>query len=159
MHPTDCPCTLCAIRRTHHLAPDAALAVALQRQAEALARHGWVAHVLADRPLIHTHGLQAHFGHPDLEIRLAVPPAERFRLLAPLAEAVCAGRRFRPGDTDHTVFPVPVRFVWREESGRMVVRAIFPDPGGRFPDDFGCDPRWAAQVLQDADADDGLGLA
>jgi hypothetical protein len=114
-----------------------------------MARFGWVAHVITDSPLIHTHGLAERFGHPDREIRLAVDPTTRYHLLAPLVDTIKAGRRFAAGDEDQTIFSVPVRFVTREESGRRVLRAIFPDPQGRFPDDPGCPPAWAAQLIQD----------
>ena len=109
-----------------------------------------MAHALTDAPLIHTHGLPEHFDHPDLEIRLAVPPRQRYALLVPLVEAIKAGRCFHDGDEDPKIFAVPVRFIARTESGRPVLRAIFPDPQGRFPDDPGCPAEWADQLRQDS---------
>ena len=148
MHRKTCSCNMCRLQQgglSHH----DALGSVVVRDADLIERFGWVAHTMTDQPLIHTHGLQERFDHPDLEIRLAVPPNKRYSFLAPIAEAVKAGRRFQAGEEDHTVFSVPIRFIAREESGRMVLRAIFPDPAGRFPDDPGCPPEWAEQLLQD----------
>ena len=148
MHRKTYSCEMCRLQpggRSRHDAIKSLVA----HDAELIERVGWVAHAMTDRPLIHTHGLQERFDHPDLEIRLAVPPEKRYHLLAPIAEAVKAGRRFQVGGEDPTLFSVPIRFIAREESGRMVLRAIFPDPAGRFPDDPGCPPEWAEQVLQD----------
>lgn len=149
-HTSHCVCAVCALQSSQGLSHEAALAQLSQRDAELIVKIGWVAHALVDQPLIHTHGLPERFDHPDLELRLDVPPRQRYELLAVLAEAVKAGRRFKPGDEDTTLFSVPVHFIAREESGRMVVRAIFPDPQGRFPDEPGCPSEWAAQLLQDA---------
>ena len=146
MHGETCSCEVCH----SEFDQDTALAVSQQRDAELIDRFGWVAHAILDIPLIHTHGLAEGFNHPDLEIRLDVNPQKRHELLTVLAEAVKMGRQFKPGDEDTTLFSVPVRFISREESGRMVVRAIFPDPQGRFPDDPSCPPEWAAQLIQDA---------
>lgn len=128
---------------------DATIAAIRQRNAELIARYGWVAHALTDVPLIHTHGLLEGYHHPDLEIRLAVSPEKRHEFLTVLVEAVKAGQRLQAGTEDTTLFSVPVRFISREETGRMVIRAIFPDPQGRFPDDPGCPPEWVAQLIQD----------
>ena len=151
MHSDTCVCEVCALREEHGLSQEEALVLSQQLDAERLAHHGWVAHAITDAPLIHTHGLPEQFDHPDLEIRLAVPPKQRYALLAPLVDAVKTGRRFHAGDEDPTIFAVPVRFIACTESGRSVLRAIFPDPTGRFPDDPGCPAEWADQLRQDSD--------
>lgn len=148
-HNSLCLCEVCALQQAQNLTYDEAIALSNQHDAELIAKVGWVAHALTDAPLIHTHGLLEHFDHLDLEIRLAVSPQQRYDLLAPLAEAVKAGCRFTTSEEDTTVFSVPIRFVIRCESGRSVLRAIFPDPEGRFPGDPGWLSAWADQLVQD----------
>ena len=126
-----------------------ALARIQQRDDALIAQYGWVAHAITTLPLIHTHGLPEHFEHPDLEIRLAISHDKRYDLLAALVNAVKAGHHFTAGQEDTTVFSVPIRFIAREESGRSVLRALFPDPDGHFPEDPGCPPAWASQLIQD----------
>ena len=151
MYPHDaaCLCSTCVLEHTQGLSPLEVLDAIRQREQDLIARIGWVAHALADRPLIHTHGLWERFHHLDLEIRLAVSPENRYALLAPVAEAVTNGQRFAAGDEDHTLFSVPIRFIARDESARQVLRVVFPDPQGYFPDNPHCPPVWAEQVLQD----------
>ena len=110
---------------THRSDSDTALAAMRQRDAELMTRYGWGAHALTDAPLIHTHGRPEGFHHPDLEMRLAISPQKRHELLTILAEALKAGKRFYPGDEDTTLFSVSVRFIAREESGRIVTRGLF----------------------------------
>ena len=142
-------CAVSQIQAAEGLSYAEALARIQQRDAALIAQYGWVAHAITTLPLIHTHGLPENFWHPDLEIRLAVSSQTRYDLLAVLVNAVKSGRRFVAGQEDTTVFFVPIRFIAREESGRVVLRALFPDPDGHFPGDPGCPPEWADQLIQD----------
>ncbi|PSR24712.1 MAG: hypothetical protein C7B43_18330 [Sulfobacillus benefaciens] len=148
-HDAACLCSTCVLEHTQGLSPLEVLDAIRQREQDLIARIGWVAHALADRPLIHTHGLWERFHHLDLEIRLPVSPEKRYALLAPVADAVTNGQRFAAGDEDYTLFSVPIRFIARDESARQVLRVVFPDPQGYFPDNPHCPPVWAEQVLQD----------
>lgn len=148
-HEDSCLCAVCQLQTAEGLSYAEALERIQQRDDALMAQYGWVAHAITSLPLIHTHGLPEHFGHPDLEIRLAISPDKRYNFLAALVEAVKAGRRFAAGQEDTTVFSVPIRFIVREESGRSVLRVLFPDPDGHFPGDPGCPPAWETQVLQD----------
>jgi hypothetical protein len=108
--------------------------------------------VITDRPLGHTHGLPETYGHPNIEVRLQVSTHDRSKCLAIAVLAIKDGHRFEVGEECNHVYNVPVRVVERRESGRKVLRIIFPDPdGGRFPDEPGCSPEWQAQLIQDPD--------
>jgi hypothetical protein len=84
--------------------------------------------------------------HADLEIVLPARPETLARLIKPLANAVKAGRRLRAGEEVTDLFSVPVRFAAAKEGGRDVLRAIFPDPEGRWPEDPRCSPGYRDQL-------------
>jgi len=119
--------------------------------AEPMAREGWVAHGITDQPLVHTHSLAEHFDYSDLEMRLSVDPSTRYQCLATVAEAVTAGQRLIAGTQNTTLFSCPIRLIERKECDRTVLRVVFPDPQGRFPEDPGCPAKWTSQLIQDSD--------
>lgn len=145
------PCESCELQASG-LTVEQALSVVAERTRTAIAQYGWAAHVIPDASpaTAHTQGLMETYEHPDLQVVLPADPATLQRLLRPLAEAVKAGRIFHPGDEAEGVFNVPVRFAERGEGGRQVLRALFPDPQGRFPGDPGVDPEWGKQLLDPA---------
>lgn len=145
-HPFDPRCSVCQEARREGISHDEAMHRAQIRNAHYLEQVGWVVHVITDAPTAHTHGLEENYGHPDFQVWLPVSPRQRYQLLAALATAVKAGQRFGAGEEDTTVFSVPVRFVERTESGRRVLRAVFPDAQGRFPGEPGCAPGFAEQL-------------
>jgi hypothetical protein len=140
----------CEIHRLQEagLSFEAALATIREHDRQAIERFGWVAHHIVDSPVptAHTHGLRERFDHPDLQVVLPASPETIQRLLAPVAQAVVNGRTFCAGEEATDVFNVPVRFVARTESGRGVLRVLFPDPNGRWPDDPGVEPGYDLQL-------------
>lgn len=146
MHSFDPNCSVCQEAQREGITHDDAMHRLQIRDAHNLEQIGWVVHAITDLPTAHTHGLEENFGHPDFEVWLPVSPRQRYQLLAALAVAVKAGQRFQAGDEDRTVFSVPVRFVKRTETGRTVLRAVFPDAAGKFPGDPGCAPGYAEQL-------------
>lgn len=140
-----CPCVICRARPSG-ADPREALRRQVAAEARRIQEHGYVVHALTDRPYAHTHGLAKNYGQTDLEVRLAASPEKRAELLQHLAEAVKAGARFSPVDADRTVFTVPVRFVRSIESRRVVLRAVFPDPDGRWPEEPLCQEGYRDQM-------------
>lgn len=135
------------------LSLEAAAATIREDERQLMERYGWVAHHIVDSPVptAHTHGLWERFGHPDLQVVLPARPETIQRLLAPVAQAVVGGSRFHAGEEATGVFNVPIRFVARTEGGRAVLRVLFPDPYGRWPDDPDVEPGYDLQL---ADIDD-----
>jgi hypothetical protein len=116
---------------------EAALKTLYADMRDRIAQYSWTSHLIVDAPVpsIHTHGLDETAHHPDLEVVLPTDPDTLYRLLAPLAEAAAAGTRFSIHTETVGLFKTPVRFRDAVESGRPVLRAIFPDPCGRWPED------------------------
>lgn len=113
-------------------------------------QHGWAAHLIVDTypSSIHTHGLADRFHHPDFQVVLPVDRSLLYSLIAPMARAVVGGRIFRAGDEVPDLYLCPVRLVERIESGRQVLRILFVDPAGRWPDDPRVAPGWETQLSE-----------
>jgi hypothetical protein len=124
---------------------DAVLAEYLAREAALIARYGWVVRAITDTPWAYTVGLATTYGHPDVSLRLAVPPQDRQRFLNVFGTAVKGGRRFSAPAVVFGLFAVPVRLV--AVGARL--HAVFPDARGRWPDDPGCAPGSADQLIFD----------
>lgn len=122
------------------MTPEAALAAARQRDAEALAEYGWYAHLVFDdddsptRYNIHTHGLAERYGHPDFQVVLPLAPGIAHGVLIALADGVVKdGRRFTAGTpVAEIIRGFDVGFAEASECGRPVLRVILPDPDGRL---------------------------
>ena len=149
MHQFDAECAVCQEAQREGVSHDEAMRRALIREAHMIEQTGWVAHVISDAPLAHTHGCNETYGHLDFEVRLPASPIMRYDLLLALVGAVKAGQTFHAGVESPTPFQCPVRFVERQEGDRTVLRAIFPDDKGRFPGDPGCAPGYADQLHED----------
>ena len=146
MHQFDSACAVCQEAQREGISHDEAMRRLLIREAHMIEQTGWVAHVISDAPLAHTHGLDDTYGHLDFEVRLPVSPIMRYNLLRPLVEAIQAGQTFRAGVESPTPFQCPVHFVERQEGNRPVLRAIFPDANGRWPGEPGCQPGFNEQL-------------
>lgn len=144
-----CDCDACKFLARGNVTEEQAMALIREHDQNAIAKHGWTAHYLvATYPQsAHTHGLQERFGHPDLQIVLHMAPERLAQLLGPIADAVTKGRTFRPGEEATDLFLVPVRFREYQEGGRTVLRALFPDEHGRWPEDPNAPAAWRAQLL------------
>ena len=116
------------------------------RDAQKMEKHGWIIHALSDAPGGHTHGLREVFGHPDLEVMLPVDPQTIGVWLHAIVNAIKDGEVFADGEEVEGIFSCPVRFCDAIESGRSVLRVLFPDPQGRFPGELGCQPVFDEQM-------------
>jgi len=57
-----------------------------------------------------------------------------------------AGEKFKAGDlVEKVIKDLPVMFVTAHEGGRQLLRIIFPDKNGKFPNEKGCDRQFALQ--------------
>ena len=137
--------------REQNISIEEALAQTDMLERDLLEQHGWYVHCLTDGPPnIHTHGLPENFRHLDLQIRLPARPDDLHIMLVALVDAIKRGVHLVDGMETHAIFNVPIRFVERHETGRQVIRAIFPDPDGRFPGDKDCSLGYNEQLIQDA---------
>lgn len=102
-----------------------------------LDKHGWYVHYVNDSMYpyctnIHTHGIQDHFDHPDLQVCLPLDSGVVQSILHLLVSKIKEGESFEPHqillgilDGDY-----PITFVQRIEDGRSILRIIFPDVSG-----------------------------
>jgi hypothetical protein len=121
------------------LSHEEALADLQARQDAALVKYRWYCHAILDAedsPTgfdCHSHGLREHFDHPDFQLVVPLPPEMAHAIMINLADAVKAGRTFKPGEVAGGVIQgFDVGFVAATECGREVLRAIIPDPEGRL---------------------------
>lgn len=146
MHKHDLECAIEREARLEGITVDEAIRRQQIRDAHYIEQIGWVVHAITDMPAAHTHGLEESRGHLDFEVWLPTTPQKQYQLLRALAEAVMNGHRFEAEQEDNTVFTVPVRFVERQETGRTVLRAIFPDVNGKWPGEMGCESGYNEQL-------------
>lgn len=142
-------CEACRVARDEGISHDEALQRIGLKDSHMIEYHGYTTHIITDSPYAHTHGLAESHNHLDIEVRLATSVEDRGRLIGIIVGAVLLGRKFRDGQEVSDLFVVPVRFVRRRESDRDVLRAVFPDPSGRWPGDPDCDPGYDEQLVQE----------
>ena len=144
-----CDCDACKFLARGNVTEEQAMALIRQHDRSAIEKYGWTAHYLVGTypHSVHTHGLQERFGHKDLQIVLHMAPERLAQLLNPLVEALVAGRTFGVAQEVTDLFSVPVRFREYQEGGRTVLRAVFPDEYGRWPEDPTATAAWRAQLL------------
>jgi hypothetical protein len=109
------------------------------QQDAALIKYRWYCHAIldaADSPTgfdCHSHGLREHFGHPDFQLVVPLPPEMAHAILINLANAVKEGRRFEAGTAASGIIEgYDVGFAAATECGREVLRMIIPGPDGRL---------------------------
>lgn len=142
-----CECEGCRLMRERGLTLEEAITALDAKDEQLIAQHGWVWHYILDEPIsAHTHGLPESYGHPDLEILLPLRDKQIGSVLWALVDAVKNGANFSDLHEETGVLSCPVRFVWSIESGRKVLRAIFPDAAGHFPGEAGCDEPFRRQL-------------
>ena len=145
-HEFDPECAVCQIALFYGVSHEEAMRRIHKQDTELIKKYGWVAHLITDSDLVHTHGLQETYGHMDFEIKLPLPRKMLHQFLSALANAVKAGEVFHADETSLAVFECPVRFVERTEAGRRVLRAIFPDRHGHWPGEPDCVDLFAHQI-------------
>ena len=95
----------------------------------------------------HTHGME-RYNHMDFQMTLGYPQKEICRILNTLGLRVQAGERFKNGEMVSGIYEdCDVRLSEFEETGRTVLRVIIPDQHNFFPEDAGCDVRYALQMF------------
>ena len=101
--------------------------------------HDWEIHyVIPEKPCMadcHTHGI-GKYGHRELQIVLPIDPEPAAAILNILGRRIRDGEKFLDGQviTDALQNDEPIRFV--DKDG--LLRLIFRDPKGRWPEDKGC---------------------
>jgi len=94
----------------------------------------------------HTHGMEK-YGHLDFQLVLPLHPQLTAEILNTIGEEVQNGRKFKPGEYSKDVFTCEFRIKLYRESGRDVLRLIFPDPNMRFPEDPLCETSYKHQTV------------
>jgi len=106
-----------------------------ERAAKSLEEYGWYAHLVYNDPKypyncnIHTHGFQANFSHPDLQICMPLDPQVVQGVLIGALKQIEEGAKFEVGQIAYNFIKegYPVTFARSEECGREVLRIILPD--------------------------------
>lgn len=111
-------------------------------EAEQIEKYGWYAHFVFDAHNatghdIHTHGLPAKYGHPDLQIVIPLPEDVALGIFWAVVHKIEDGAMFFPGmRASEIVKGYDVKFVMAKECDRDVLRIILPDKEGGL--DRGC---------------------
>lgn len=127
-HTKNCKCLICS----------GGLANALQTEDESIERFGWYAHMITDPSTacgadIHTHHLEESFGHLNLQIVLPMPAQTAMSILHTIIDNfIRKGVALEPGKEYKEIITngYSVTFTKAIESGRGVLRVIFPDKYG-----------------------------
>ena len=113
----------------------------------------WVIHyILGDYELkglvnIHTHGME-RYDHLDFQLVLPLGKQEAASLLNTICIEVQNGRRFQPGCYSGEIYTCDFRLELHRETGRDVLRLIFPDEKMRFPEHPRCDRPYIFQNIK-----------
>lgn len=127
-----CKCAVCQ-GRSEGLSDVEAFERLRKIEAEKIAEYGWLIHVVSDTTAamkvnIHTHGIAENFGHPDLQILVPMSNNQIHSFFNEIVNRIKAGDRFSDGDEIPDM--EKIRAVAATESGRTVIRFIFPDENG-----------------------------
>ena len=124
-----------------------------ERDEKMIAEHGWVMHAVPAtcydgiHANYHTHGLEVSCGHTDLQIVLPINPRTAHAILNDIIDDIKAGKKYESGKQyDDVIIGFDVLMVKFIEGGRDVLRIIFPDPIGLFPNDEFCLSDYKAQI-------------
>lgn len=96
---------------------------------------------------IHTHGLNK-YGQTELQISIAMDPRIAGTILNGMGLKVASGeRKYSDGDIVDDIANVPIRLKeMPDANGKSVLRLIFPDANGLFPEDINCNPTFLLQM-------------
>lgn len=118
----------------------------MQKQLEEV---GWIMHVVSSdegvRANHHTHGLEDHLGHLDLQIVLNIDPEISRNIFGGIVEEIKKGKTYKSGKHSGVIESYDVQMLEFEESDRTILRIILPDPNGKFPDDEHCEKTYKTQ--------------
>lgn len=110
------------------------------KEAAGLQKYGfYYHHVVGDQASptgvnVHTHGFEASWGHPDVQLVLPLPLETAANILWAVADRVKAGEKFEAGKEYEKIIGrgLKVRLTRAKEDGREVLRIIFPSLEGGF---------------------------
>lgn len=123
-----------------------------ERLREHYEKEGWYLHSTTSKNgqfvNHHTHGLQENFGHPDLQIVLHYHPQQIYQFFHYFSSLIKQGTVFEAGKEYHDTLTYPIRFESFTEGERNVLRVIFCDKEGRFPEEPDCEPTYKQQTAQ-----------
>lgn len=96
----------------------------------------------------HTHGMEK-YNHMDFQMVLDITPKNVMYLLNTMGLRVQEGETFKAGDMVTGLYEdCSVRLDEFQETGRTVLRLIFPDGNNRFPEDPLCKAPYKYQLLK-----------
>jgi len=113
----------------------------------------WIIHMVIDSDgpggirNSHTHGME-RYNHLDFQMVLPLSQEQTMQLLNTIGREVQSGKRFQPGQYSGEVFSCDFRLELHRETGRDVLRLIFPDPQMRFPEDSLCETPYKYQTVK-----------
>lgn len=88
---------------------------------------------------IHTHGME-QYGHLDFQIVIDLGMSLAGTLLNDMGLRVQSGQKFKVGDViSDLIVGYDVKLVGAMETNRNVLRLIFPDKNGSFPENDTCE--------------------
>lgn len=94
----------------------------------------------------HTHGVQNNFQHMDFQIVLPISPELATLIFCDLVEMVKSGESFKNNMyVENILDDQPIQLIKARETGRSVLRVIFPDDLGYFPKNQKCDLYYSLQ--------------
>lgn len=110
-----------------------------KQQQELLATFGWYSHCIPsgdNTPYgfnYHTHGLENSYNHRNIQIVMPVDHGTAHAIVADLIDRIKTGTVFIPDIEYHDIIKdFPAKFIYAVESGRQVLRLVFPGPDGSF---------------------------
>lgn len=112
-------------------------------------KHGFYIHYVPHNKKavnIHTHGLDATYQHPDLQIVLPLQKEVAATILQDVVEMVKEGVSFeKEGIYTNILDNCPVYLTKAVEGGRKIMRLIFPDATGDFHKNSNNDTIYSSQ--------------
>jgi hypothetical protein len=106
---------------------------------ELFAIYGWYTHFVIDacgfpnHTNIHTHGLEESFNHLDFQICLPIPAKTAHTIFGSAISKIKNGFVYEDGkEYDHLIEKFSIKTIERTESGRKVLRMIFPDKNNNY---------------------------
>lgn len=129
-------------------------------QDECLRKNGFYVHYVPGEDgaiNAHTHGFDATWGHPDVQIVLPLPPDVAHGIFWTVRDLIASGRVFKDGETCEGILKnYPVSFARAREGGRDVLRLLLPDNTGALPADARCSERFKKQLTWEGGAGENL---
>ena len=117
-----------------------------KKEAELVEKVGWYIHLVGDYPNgminAHTHNLENHVNHPDLQIVLPIDDKSISNIFHNIIGKIKDGATFKDGDKANGVLKsMPVAFFAARDGDRDVLRVILPDTDGVI-DRYKVNDRW-----------------